>query len=130
MRRAPAVALVAVALAGCASWPLAPGASRLAEADRLARAGDWPAAVAAYDDYLSRYPDAWAAPRALESRDTLAAVLTARVEAARLRDEVARLRDDLARRETDLARARQETDRLRRDLERLKQIDLRLERGR
>jgi hypothetical protein len=130
MRRLLAVLALALVVSGCASWPFGRGASRLAEADRLARAGEWPAAVAAYDDYLARYPDAWAAPRALESRDTLASMLTARAELARLRVEVIRLRDELGRRESDLTRVRQEADRLRSDLERLKQIDLRLERTR
>jgi hypothetical protein len=123
MRRALAVVLLAASLAGCASLPFMRGTTMLANADRLAREGDWPGAVAAYDEYLASYPKAWAAPRALESRDTLAAMLAARAEVTRLRQEVARLRDELARREVDLAR-------LRSDLERLKQIDLRLERTR
>jgi hypothetical protein len=130
MRRALPALLLAAAVAGCAGWPFGVGPVRLAEADRLAREGDWRAAVAAYDDYLARYPDAWEAPRALESRDTLAAMLTARAELARLRQEVVRLRDELARREQDLTRVRQEADRLRSDLERLKQIDMQLERTR
>ena len=123
MRRAAAGLLLVAALAGCASWPFGRGATLLAEADRLAREGDFDGAVARYDLYLARYPETWAAPRALESRDTLAAMLAARAEVTRLRQEVARLRDELARREVDLAR-------LRSDLERLKQIDLRLERTR
>lgn len=130
MRRELAGIILVVAVSGCAAWPFSPGAARLAEADRLARDGDWPAAVAAYNDYLARYPDAAAAPRALESRDSLATTLSARAEVARLRQEVARLRDELARRESDLTRVRQEAEQLRSDLERLKQIDLRLERTR
>jgi hypothetical protein len=130
MRGALAAGLLVVAVAGCSAWPFGRGATHLAEADRLAREGDWPAAVAAYDDYLARYPDSWAASRALETRDTLAATLSARAEVARLRQEVARLREELTRRESDLTRVRQEADRLRSDLERLKQIDLRLERTR
>ncbi len=121
MRRALAAALLAAALAGCATWPFGRGATLLDEADRLARDGELAAAVAKYDEYLARYPDAWAAPGALERRDALAATLTAR-------QEVRRLREELARREDDLIRVRQEAERLRRDLERLKQIDLRLER--
>ena len=100
----------------------------MAEADRMAREGDFDGAVARYDLYLARYPEGWASPRAQESRDTLATTLTARTEAARLRQEVARLREELARREVDLMRVRQEAERLRSDMERLKQIDLRLER--
>jgi hypothetical protein len=121
---------LAVALAGCASWPYGRGSSIVAEADRMARDGDFSGAVAKYDEYLARHPEGWSAPRARESRDTLAATLTARSEAARLRQEVARLREELGRRELDLVRVRQEVDRLRSDLERLKQIDLRLERTR
>jgi len=123
MRRALAAGLLVLAVSGCAAWPFGRGAMRLAEADRLAREGEWSAAVAAYDDYLARYPDAWGAPRALESRDTLATLI-------RLRQEVARLRDELARRDSEIIRVRQEAERLRSDLERLKQIDLRLERTR
>ena len=130
MRRAALGLLLAVTLAGCASWPFGRGSSLVADADRLAREGDFAAAVAKYDEYLKRYPDGWSTGRATESRDTLAATLTARAEAARLRQEVARLREELARRDGDLVRVRQEADRLRTDLERLKQIDLKLERTR
>ena len=128
MRRPVAALLLVAALAGCASWPFGRGAGLLAEADRMAREGDFDGAVARYDLYLARYPEGWASPRAQESRDTLATTLTARTEAARLRQEVARLREELARREVDLVRVRQEAERLRSDMERLKQIDLRLER--
>jgi hypothetical protein len=129
VRRAIVVLSLAGALAGCASWPIVGrGAFVISEADRMAREGDFAGAVAKYDDYLTRYPDGWSATRAQESRDTLSATLSARAEAARLRQEVARLREELARRETDLVRVRQEADRLRTDLEKLKQIDLRLER--
>lgn len=130
MRRALAVLLLAAGLGGCAAWPFGRGADLLADADRRARNGDWPGAVATYDAYLARYPDTWAASRAQESRDTLATTLSARAELARLRQEVARLRDELARREVDLVRVQGEAERLRSDLERLKQIDLKLERER
>ena len=134
-----------MATAGCASWPLGSGGvALLSRADHQAREGAWEEAVATYDEYLTRYPDASSAPRALESRDTLASMLVARKELTRLRAEVmqlrtelGQLRDDLNRREGDLVRTRQElatrqaeADRLRADLERLKQIDLRLERRR
>ena len=82
MRRALAAGLLVLAVSGCAAWPFGRGAMRLAEADRLAREGEWSAAVAAYDDYLARYPDAWGAPRALESRDTLATLIRLRQEVA------------------------------------------------
>jgi septal ring factor EnvC (AmiA/AmiB activator) len=145
MSRAAALLLLMVATAGCASWPLGSGGvALLSRADHQAREGAWEEAVATYDEYLTRYPDASSAPRALESRDTLASMLMARKELTRLRAEVmqlraelAQLRDDLNRRDGDLVRTRQElatrqaeADRLRADLERLKQIDLRLERRR
>jgi TolA-binding protein len=137
--------LLMAATAGCASWPFSNGGvALLSRADHQTREGAWEDAVATYDEYLARYPDASAAPRALESRDTLASMLIARSELTRLRAEVmqlraelAQLRDELTRREGDLVRTRQElatrqaeADRLRADLERLKQIDLRLERRR
>ena len=132
MTRIAPVVLLAMALAGCASWnvwPFArPSSAALARADRLAAEGDYSAAVAAYDEFLVKYADDPAAPRVRMSRDTIAAILANREELARLRQELARLREDLAKREGDLARVRQEAERLRTDLERLKQIDLRLER--
>ncbi|HEU5196810.1 MAG TPA: hypothetical protein VFW70_18875 [Methylomirabilota bacterium] len=130
MRRAFIALVLTVALAGCASWPYGPGSSIAAEADRMTRDGDFAGAVAKYDEYLARYPEGWNAPRARESRDTLAATLAARAEAARLRQEVARLREELARRELDLVRVRQEAERLKTDLEKMKEIDLKLERTR
>ena len=128
MRRALVALVLAAALAGCASWPYGRGYALVDEADRMAREGDFTGAVAKYDDYLAKYPEGWEAPRARESRDTLAATLAGRAEAARLRQEVTRLREELARRELDLVRVRQEADRLKTDLEKMKQIDLKLER--
>lgn len=131
MRRTALALGLAIALTSCASWPyVGRGAIVVDEADRMAREGDFSGAVAKYDEYLARYPQGWSATRAMETRDTLSATLTARAEAARLRQEVARLREELARREVDLVRVRQDAERLRADLERLKQIDLRLERTR
>lgn len=125
MRRIVPAVLLALALAGCASWTVwpfsRPSSSALARADRLAAEGDYPAAVAAYDEFLAKHGADAEAPRVRVSRDTLAAILA-------LRQELARLREDLAKREGDLAKVRQETERLRTDLERLKQIDLRIER--
>jgi hypothetical protein len=123
-RIAPAV-LLALALSGCASWSVwpfsRPSAAALARADGLAAEGDYPAAVAAYDEFLAKHDAHAEALRVRVSRDTLAALLANQRELARLRQELARLREDLAKREGDLARARQ-------DLERLEQIDRRLER--
>lgn len=105
--------LLAAASAGCASWSWSPWQSpagaALARADRLAERGEYALAVAAYDEYLARYPDDGDARRALQTRDALATVVTLRQEVTRLRDELAKLRTDL---------------------ERLKQLDLGLERRR
>lgn len=125
MTRIVPAMLLALALAGCASWnawPFSrPASAVLVRADRLAAAGDYPAAVAAYDEFLATHGADAEAPRVRVSRDGLAALLAGR-------EELARLRQELAKREGDLARARQEAERLRDDLERLKRIDLRLER--
>jgi TolA-binding protein len=132
MRRIGAAALVLVLTAGCGSWPGWPfgriSTAMLANADRLVEQGEYEPAVAAYDEFLQRYPDDSEAARARVSRETAATIVATRAEMTRLRQELAKLRDDLARREGDLARVRQEAERLRADLERLKQIDLRLER--
>lgn len=85
---------------GCVSVPVSVPiigpALLLARADRQAREGAWEDAVASYDDYLTRFPDDGVAPRVLENRDTLAAMLTAQTDLAQQRDEVARLRAELA----------------------------------
>ncbi|MGH7354769.1 MAG: tetratricopeptide repeat protein [Candidatus Rokuibacteriota bacterium] len=105
--------LLATASAGCASWSWrpwqSPAGAALARADQLTERGEYAKAVAAYDDYLARYPDDGDARRALQTRDALATIGTLRQEVTRLRDELAKLRTDL---------------------ERLKQLDLGLERRR
>jgi hypothetical protein len=88
--------LLLLTTTGCVSVPIIGPALLLARADRQAREGAWEDAVASYDDYLARFPDDSAAPRVLESRDTLAAMLSAQTDLARQRDEVARLRAELA----------------------------------
>ena len=129
-RSIAAASVLLLAVGGCAGLPPARGDAALDRADRLAREGAWAEAAGAYGEYLERFPAGAAAPRAAASRDTLTALLAARVELARLREEMARLRDDLARRDSDLVRVRQEAEKLRDDLERLKQIDMKLERRR
>ena len=145
MSRARPVAslvLLAALLGGCAALPqfLRPGGEALARADRLADAGDYEAALAAYDDYLTGHADAGEAPRARTSRDALRAVLGARAAAARLGEELAalqaalgaregelaRTREDLGRHAAELARLRQELARRQAELEQLKKIDERL----
>lgn len=135
-----AVVLVAGALGGCATsswWPFRPAATLLVRADRAADELRFRQALALYDEFLTRYPDDAAAARALESRDTVAAIVTAREELARLRSElrareseVTKLRDDVARLRQELMSRQAETDKLRADLERIKEMDLRLERRR
>jgi hypothetical protein len=140
VRRAAALAFLALALGGCVSatwWPLRPAALLLSRADRDAERLRYRDALVHYDEFLTRFPDDPLASRALESRDTVAAVLTTREELARLRTELAqreaelgRVRDDVARLRQELLVRQAESDRLRLDLERLKQIDLKLERRR
>jgi septal ring factor EnvC (AmiA/AmiB activator) len=138
--RALAALLLAAALGGCATWtwwPFHPAATLLGRADRAADELRFRQALALYDEFLARYPEDPQAARALESRDTVASILTTREELARLREalraresEVQRLSDDVARLRQELASRQAETDRLRTDIERIKQLDLRLERRR
>jgi len=135
-----AVVLVAGALGGCATsswWPFRPAAMLLVRADRAADELRFRQALALYDEFLTRYPEDAAATRALESRDTVAAIVTTREELARLRSElrareseVTKLREDVARLRQEVMSRQAETDKLRADLERIKEMDLRLERRR
>jgi len=135
-----AVVLVAGALGGCATsswWPFRPAALLLVRADRAADELRFRQALALYDEFLTRYPEDAAAARALESRDTVAAIVTTREELARLRSElrareseVTKLREDVARLRQEVMSRQAETDKLRADLERIKEMDLRLERRR
>jgi septal ring factor EnvC (AmiA/AmiB activator) len=141
------VATLVSALAGCAAWtwwPLRPAALLLQRANRAADELRFRQALALYDEFLARYPDDVAAPRALESRDTVAAIVTTRdelmrlrnelrareLESAKLRDDAAKLREDVTRLRQELASRQAESDKLRADLERMKELDLRLERRR
>ena len=100
-------------IAGCVSMPILGPTLLLSRADRQAREGAWAEAVASYDEYLALFPDDGAAPRALESRDTLAAMLTARAELTRRREEVARLREELDGLQAEGTRLREDRTRLR-----------------
>jgi hypothetical protein len=130
--------LAVVALAGCASstwWPFRPAAMLLLRADRAADEMRFRQALFLYDEFLARYPDDVQAARVLESRDTVAAIVTTRDELVRMRGELrareleaAKLRDELARVRQELSTRQAETDKLRADLERMKELDLRLER--
>jgi TolA-binding protein len=152
------LALAAVLAAGCAAHDHR--ASRvLADADAHAVHGDYPAAMAAYEAYLARYPANDDAERARAARSLIADLLAVRAERDRLVAREAELahqagereaeltrqlsaRDaELARqgaaRDAELARLRQELTarqaevaRLREDLEALKRTDLQMERRR
>ena len=123
-------------------------ARALADADARAAHGDYPAAMAAYDAYLARYPNDGGADRARAVRTLVKELMTARAEHDRLvaheteltRQATAReteLTRQAAARDVELARLRQElaarqaeVARLREDLEALKRTDLQMERRR
>src|SRR5207247_3670248 len=134
------VVLLAGALGGWATWSwwrCRPAAMLFIRADRAADELRFRQALALYDEFLARYPDDAEAARVLESRDTVAAIVTTREELIRLRSqlraresEVTKLREEVARLRQEVSSRQAETDKLRADLERLKQMDLRLERVR
>ena len=140
LARALAIVLLVTTLGGCATstwWPFRPAAMLLLRADRAADERRFREALALYDDFLTRYPDDVEARRALESRDTVASIITAREELARLRGELrtreveaGKLRDEVMRLRQELASRQAESDKLRADLERMKELDLKLERRR
>jgi len=130
-------------------------ARALADADARAAHGDYPAAMAAYDAYLARYPNDGGADRARAVRALVGELMAARAERDRLvaheteltRQATARetqatareteLTRQAAARDAELARLRQELvarlaeiARLREDLEALKRTDLQMERRR
>jgi chromosome segregation ATPase len=131
---AAAAALTAV-VTGCVSVPPHTiGDVVLERAERLLARGEYPAALATYDEFLGRHPDH---VQARTARDTVAEVLATRAELARLREELtardqelSRARDELAKIRQELQTRQAEAERLRSDLERLKQIDLKPERKR
>jgi hypothetical protein len=131
-RLAPALLLVVLVATGCALFTRE-ATRALADADARAAQGDYPAALAAYDRYLARYPDDDSASRARAVRAVMGELVLLRAEVAALRAaESAR-----ARGEAELARLRQELNarqaevtRLREDLEALKRTDLQMERRR
>ena len=106
------VIVLAATLGGCANstwWPFRPAAMLLMRADRAADELRFRQALALYDEFLARYPDDVAAPRALESRDTVAAIVTTR-------EELSRLRAELRARELEATKLRDEMNRLRQEL--------------
>jgi septal ring factor EnvC (AmiA/AmiB activator) len=103
-------------LAACSSRPVATfEVALLDEADRRAAQGDYAAAVNLYEDILAFQADPAVLDRARTRRDTVAGLLAARGEVARVREqlaareaEVRRLQEQLAAREQALA-ARERT---------------------
>jgi predicted RNase H-like nuclease (RuvC/YqgF family) len=130
-------------------------ARALADADAHAAYGDYPAAMAAYDAYLARYPEDGGADRARAVRRLVGELMAVRAERDRLvahesalaRQAIEQARHATAReteltrqaaaRDAELARLRQElaarqaeVARLREDLQALKRTDLQMERPR
>lgn len=123
-------AAVLVLTAGCLMAQ--PAATLLDHADHLVKQGDYASAVKVYDDLLTRYPDNRLADRALASRQTVASLLAARADVARLRQEVSardaelsRLKQEVTARDAEVSRLKQDLEKLRQDLENMKKIDLR-----
>ena len=154
MTRLLLVILVVLAGAGCAFFGR-DAARALADADTHAAHGDYPAAMAAYDAYLARYPGDGGAARARAVRTLVKELMAARAardglvarEADLTRQAAESTRQTTAReaeltrqavaRDAELARLRQElaarqaeVARLREDLEALKRTDLQMERRR
>jgi hypothetical protein len=140
MRRLGSLLLVAVVAGGCAYFPPdglfskeggARDATRaLADADAQALGNDYPAALAAYDAFLARFPEDERAAHVRVVRTIVADLLALRAQLAALRErvpvhdaEMTRLRQELTARQAEVAR-------LREDLETLKRTDLKMERRR
>ena len=142
-----ALVLLVVLAGGCALFTR-DAVRALADADAYAAHGDYPAAMAAYDTYLARYPEDGGADRARAVRTLVQDLLASRAERDRLAAREAELKQQAtlreaelkqqaAAREAELARLRQElaarqaeVTRLREDLEALKRTDLKMERRR
>lgn len=138
-----ALALALLLAAGCA-WIGRDAARALADADARTVQGDYPAALAAYDAYLARYPEDDGVARARAIRGLMNDLLAVRAERDRLKAREAQLtravaeqagqtaaRDaELAKLRQDLAARQAEATRLREDMEALKRTDLQMERRR
>ena len=113
-----ALVLLVVMTGGCAL--LDPRASRvLADADFHAVHGDYPAAMAAYNTYLARYPANGDADRVRAARTLLSELMTVRAERDRLVARAAELSQQLRAREAerdarDAERGAREADLIRR----------------
>jgi hypothetical protein len=140
-RLGPVLVLVAFMASGCSLFardgvfapdgPSTREATRaLAEADAHALRNDYPAALAAYDTYIAKYPDDDRIVHVRILRTVMVEVIALRAQIAAMRDraparelEVSKLRQELTARQAEVAR-------LRDDLEALKRTDLKMERRR
>ena len=115
-------------LSGCAA-PLTPGQPELlARADEQLQSGNYPAAIALYDELLQANPADLAAPRVRAMRSVLEGLLQSEAEVQRLQQESALREEELSRARRELLELRAEATRVKGDLERLKALDRRLER--
>ena len=145
-----ALVVIIGAITGCASTsaPSRPSAELLAKADRLVAQGQYAGALEAYGEILAKHPDTDEAGRTRPGRDTLASLVAARAQIARLTAdmkaqeahvkaqeaqmkaqegqmkaqdaELARVRAEATARDGELARARQEIARLNGEVDRLR----------
>ncbi len=118
------LAAIILASTGCASLSPFPASRLLDRADALAEAGDYRGALPVYEEFLTKYPEHSAAPRARAVRELITGLFATRQELARVQTESARARQE---RDAELVRLRAETERLRADLEKLKRIDIEME---
>lgn len=102
-----ALVLLVMLGSGCAFFTR-DAARLLADADAHAAHGDYPAAMAAYDSYLARYPEDGGADRARAVRMLVKDLLSARAERDRLSAREAELARQSAVREAELTRQQSE----------------------
>jgi DNA repair exonuclease SbcCD ATPase subunit len=100
----------------------------LARADAELIAGNYRAAIAVYDHFLSLAPDDVASPRAQAVREAIDRLLSAQTAARRLEREAGHLEDEIEQLRSELAVSRKEAARLRADVDQLKQVAADLER--
>ena len=122
--------LVLVLVTACTLLPRDAASRALAEADARAGQGEYPAAIAAYDAYLARYPEYGGVERARTARALLqqlidarseattlqAQLLVAQTEAKTLRERLSAREAQLTSREAELSTREAEISRLRPDV--------------
>ena len=127
-RGVTAIVTTGLLLSGCAAL-LAPGQPELlARADEQLQSGNYPTAIALYDEFLHANPADLAAPRVRAMRPVLEGLLQSEAEVQRLQQESALREEELSRARRELLELRAEATRVKGDLERLKALDRRLER--